>query len=58
MKNYRPGATGALLDEYERVLSELKAVMEGISGAVLVAVADPLTTIEKMRRSTPHFSDP
>jgi len=43
MKHYRSGATGALLDEYERVLSELEAAIEGISDRELVAVADPMT---------------
>ena len=36
-KNYRAGATGALLDEYERAISDLKSVIADIPDAALKA---------------------
>ena len=41
MKTYRTnGAIGALLDEYEKALNELIAVIDGISERLLVTVVD------------------
>ena len=48
-KNYRAGATGALLDEYERAISDLKSVIATISDAALTKILDPLTTDENCR---------
>lgn len=38
----RTGATGALLDEYERAIAELKKVMTGITDEDLVSLLQPL----------------
>lgn len=44
-KTYRAnGAIGALLDEYERALNDLKTVISDVLPGELVAVADPKTT--------------
>jgi uncharacterized damage-inducible protein DinB len=40
------GAIGALLDEYEKSVGELIAVINGISQSQLIAVADPETNDE------------
>lgn len=45
-KIYREGATGALLDEYERVIAHLKKEIEDIPDDALVVIADP-TTIDE-----------
>ena len=41
---YRAGASGALLDEYERAINELIAVITTINPAVLVTIVDTATT--------------
>jgi uncharacterized damage-inducible protein DinB len=43
-KIYRTGATGALLDEYERAINEMIAVITAINPAVLVTLVDSATT--------------
>ncbi len=43
-KVYRKGASGALLDEYERAINELIAVISTVDPAVLVTVVDTATT--------------
>lgn len=44
MKKYRNnGAIGALLDEYEKALFELKATLTDITQEELIAVVDPIT---------------
>lgn len=40
MKEYRHGAVGALLDEYERAIRELQAVIADLSAVELTAVVD------------------
>lgn len=42
-KIYRQGATGALLDEYEKAVEELITVISAIPDAALVTIADPVT---------------
>jgi uncharacterized damage-inducible protein DinB len=42
-KVYRQGAAGALLDEYEKALTELINCITDIPDAMLVAIADPVT---------------
>jgi len=44
IKTYRQGATGALLDEYERAIFELQQVLHDISDEELIKVADGNTT--------------
>ncbi len=47
MKKYRHnGAIGALLDEYEKSIQELKVVINGISGDDLVEIVDAKTKDE------------
>ena len=41
--NVRSGAIGAILDEYEKALQELKIVIATVTDAELVAVVDPKT---------------
>ena len=43
-KIYRPGAIGALLDEYERAAADLKAVLMTLDQAAYIAIVDPDTT--------------
>ncbi len=43
------GAIGALLDEYERAISELIQLVESISQDDLLAIADPITKDEDCR---------
>ncbi|MBC7874478.1 MAG: DinB family protein, partial [Ferruginibacter sp.] len=43
-KTYRQGAIGALLDEYERAISDLKKVIELIPDNLLPVVFNPYTT--------------
>lgn len=45
-KTYRQGAIGALLDEYERAVSDLKKVIERIPDHALTIITDPQTTDE------------
>nr|WP_294872796.1 DinB family protein [uncultured Pedobacter sp.] len=47
--NYRAGAMGALLDEYEKAINELKSVIKGISDAELVEIKDPHTADSSCR---------
>lgn len=42
-KAFRPGAIGAILDEYERAAEELKTVLMTLSTADYTAIADPET---------------
>lgn len=42
-KRYRPGATGALLDEYEKAITELQLCITGLSAESLIHVADATT---------------
>jgi len=42
-KVYRKGATGALLDEYERAVSDLKRVISAIPDNALTIITDPHT---------------
>ena len=48
-KTFRPGAVGALLDEYERAISDLKKVIEAIPDDALTIVIDPKTNDENCR---------
>lgn len=50
MKNIpRQGAIGALLDEYERAISDIKKVIEAIPDQDLMIIIDPHTTDENCR---------
>ena len=44
MKNYREGASGALLDEYERAIADLQQTISDVSDKELVTIADETTT--------------
>ena len=48
-KNYRNGAIGALMDEYERAASELKILLDKIPPEDFVKIADPDTKDEDCR---------
>jgi uncharacterized damage-inducible protein DinB len=48
-KKYRQGAVGALLDEYERAISDLKKAIESIPDETLARIADTNTTDEDCR---------
>ncbi|SFD17357.1 DinB superfamily protein [Chitinophaga sp. CF118] len=48
-KTFRQGAVGALLDEYERAISDLKKVIEDIPDNALTIIADPQTDNEDCR---------
>ena len=48
-KIFRQGAIGALLDEYERAISDLKIVITPIPDHALTIILDPLTTDENCR---------
>lgn len=48
-KKYRPGAIGALLDEYERAITDFKKVIEVIPDHALTIVLDPKTTDENCK---------
>ncbi len=41
LKTFRQGAVGALLDEYERAISDLKRVIEEIDESALTIIVDP-----------------
>jgi hypothetical protein len=43
VKRYRQGAIGALLDEYERAISDLKKVIAEIPDSALLVIVDPNT---------------
>lgn len=49
LDNYRKGAVGALIDEYERAVSELKTIIRNIDEADYVKVADSQTANEECR---------
>lgn len=49
LNDYRRGAAGALMDEYERATNELKAVLQNISEANYARIADPETQNEDCR---------
>ena len=46
---YRKGATGALLDEYEKVIAELKQVINDVTDEELTTIADGETMDENCR---------
>ncbi|MEO5893203.1 MAG: DinB family protein [Ferruginibacter sp.] len=48
-KIYRQGAIGALLDEYERAIADLKNVIEKIPDKLLTVITDPDTGDENCR---------
>jgi len=48
-KILRQGAIGALLDEYERAMADLKKVIETIPDNALTIITDPNTTDENCR---------
>lgn len=48
-KNYRNGAIGALMDEYERAAAELKNLLNKISNSDFAKIADPDTRDEDCR---------
>lgn len=48
-QQFRPGATGALLDEYERAITALKKVISVIPDKALITVIDAETTDENCR---------
>ena len=49
LEDYRKGAAGALMDEYERTAVELKSVLQTISEAEYVRIADAETENENCR---------
>ncbi|WP_436488542.1 DinB family protein [Chitinophaga sp. ARDCPP14] len=48
-QTFRQGAIGALLDEYERAISELKEVIRTIPDHALTVITDPHTADENCR---------
>ncbi len=48
-KIYRPGAIGALMDEYERVALELKNLLSTVTQQEFVKICDPVTKDEDCR---------
>lgn len=48
-QSYRKGAIGALLDEYERAVSDLKRVISTIPDDALTIITDPHTTDNNCR---------
>jgi uncharacterized damage-inducible protein DinB len=48
-KTYRQGAVGALLDIYERAISDLKKVIEDITDDALTIITDSQTTDENCK---------
>lgn len=48
-KSYRNGAIGALMDEYERAVLELKTLVKEIPADKFVRIADPQTNDEDCR---------
>ena len=48
-KNYRPGAIGAILDEYERAIGDLKMVIADIDDHTLTTIVDADTADENCR---------
>ncbi len=49
LENYRKGAVGAMMDEYERAALELKTIVENISEADYERIADAETNNEDCR---------
>lgn len=49
MTQPRPGAFGAVMDEYERATAELERVLAGVTDAQYEAIADPDTEDEDCR---------
>lgn len=49
MKNFRQGAVGALLDEYERCIADLKTVIKTIPDYALTVITNPDTSDENCR---------
>jgi hypothetical protein len=49
IKIYRPGAIGALLDEYERAIAELKLVFADVTDDNLIKLIDPNTASARFR---------
>lgn len=48
-KNYRKGAVGALMDEYERASAELKTILKKVPTVDFVKIVDPDTKDEDCR---------
>jgi uncharacterized damage-inducible protein DinB len=48
-KNYRSGAIGALLDEYERAITDLKKVIASVSDGELAEIVDAQTSDDNCR---------
>jgi len=48
-KKYRTGAIGALLDEYERAIADLKQVIAPVSDRDLIEIVDPQTSNDSCR---------
>ena len=48
-RTFRPGAIGALMDEYERVALELKNLLSTITQEEFIKINDPLTMDEDCR---------
>lgn len=44
MKKYREGASGALLDEYERAIADLQQTISDVTDKELVRIADETTS--------------
>ena len=44
IKTFRAGAIGALLDEYEKAISELQKVINDLSNEELIKIVDSITT--------------
>lgn len=49
LEDYRKGAVGAMMDEYERAALELKSIIENVSEENYVQIADAETTDEDCR---------
>ncbi len=49
LEDYRKGAIGAMMDEYERAALELRSIVENVSDEDYVRIADTETTDENCR---------
>lgn len=49
LKTYRKGAAGALLDEYERAITDLKGLIMPLADTRLTEIADPETNDENCK---------
>jgi uncharacterized damage-inducible protein DinB len=49
MRHFRPGAKGALLDEYERAISDLKKVVSTLQDSSLSVIRDSQTSDDNCR---------